>query len=50
MPLTKLKLFFVIAVVFVAGVWWVQNTQFLAIDRCLDAGGYWSYEQSRCAD
>ena len=32
----------------VSFAWFLQHNQFMEIDRCLDAGGAWDYEQEAC--
>lgn len=46
--MTKIRLFFLIGVAFVGAVYWVQNAETDAIDRCLDAGGRWNFDEKTC--
>jgi hypothetical protein len=46
--MTRGRLFFGLAVLFVALVWWVQNARTIAVDRCLDGGGRWSHDTETC--
>lgn len=46
----KLRLFFAIGIAFVIAVFWVQRLENRAIDRCLDAGLRWSYDEGACAE
>jgi hypothetical protein len=35
-------------VVLVAAVYFVYGSEFMKVDRCLDAGGRWNYELKQC--
>jgi hypothetical protein len=42
----RLGIAFLVAAAFVAGGLWIARE--VSIDRCLDRGGAWDYEQARC--
>ena len=42
----RLEIAFFVAAAFVAGGVWLARQ--VSIDRCLDRGGAWDYEQARC--
>ncbi|MEW9920161.1 hypothetical protein AB2B41_11130 [Marimonas sp. MJW-29] len=48
MTQAKLRVFFVIGLVFIGAVFWVQNRERLARERCLADGGRWSFDAGEC--
>ena len=44
----KLRAFMVIALGFIALVWWTLGREHAAIDACLDGGGRWDYDAETC--
>jgi hypothetical protein len=38
----------ILALVLGLGFYFLSNSRFMDIDRCLDAGGAWNYADERC--
>ncbi|NNE50768.1 MAG: hypothetical protein HKN30_00015 [Sulfitobacter sp.] len=46
--MTRLRLFLLIGLCFIALVWWTLGREQMTIDRCLEEGGRWDYEAKAC--